>query len=276
MMTYDEQLQYYSDLLIIQYRGKAKAQATIQVLGAEALCDNIALQIQDAFDLETAIGVQLDVVGKYANVQRNVLTFTGGVTLNDSDFRTLIKLALADNSCKGSLKDIEDLLFQYFGNSILIFDNADMTLSYFFNAAIGSLDLLEAFVNLDLLPRPTGVALSSLIYAVGLDNYFAFSSYYVPWPSGVSGFNSYYDGTTAFTGTTHIGTMVIDGIADTSILTVGDAIGGLGVGPGTFIASIDSGTQITTTKNSLANHTGATLFMQALGPWIDYDNVISF
>lgn len=275
-MTYEEQLQYYADLLIIQYRGKPKAQAMVQALAREALCDNLALAVQNAFGLDGAVGAQLDIVGKYAGVVRNVLTFTGGTVLDDADFRTLIRLAIAKNVCKGSLLDIETLLKQYFGNSMLVFDNANMTLSYFFNANIGTLALLEAFVLLDLLPRPTGVGLASLIYAVGLDNYFAFSSYYTPWPTGVSGFTSYYDGTTAFTGTTHSGTKIIDSIADTSILHAGDAITGLGIDTETFIDTIDSGVQITTTKNSLGNHTGASLFTQPLSPWINYGNIISF
>lgn len=191
-MTYNELLNYYADLLIIQYRGKPKAQATLMALAREALIDNLPLKIQEAFGLEDAVGKQLDMIGKYAGVVREILTFTGGATLNDSDYRKLVKLAMARNSCQGSLKDIDDLLKEFFGNAIIAFDNKDMGLSYFFNANLGSVQLAEAFVQLDLLPRPMGVQLSSLIYAGDLENVFGFGSYYAP-PFEVSGMQTYDD-----------------------------------------------------------------------------------
>lgn len=285
-MTYDEQLQYYADLLIIQYRNQPRAQATIQALARQALCDNIAIKIRDAFNLDDAIGVQLDIVGKYANVSRDVLTFSGGTSLDDNDFRTLIRLALVVHNCSGSLKDIDDILSTYFGNSVTLFDNTNMTLGYFFNANIGSLPLIEAFVKLDLLPRPMGVRLSSLIYAVGLDNVFGMGSYDAP-PFAVSGLTSYYGDTIATTGDVTSGSKIVINIPDTSILTAGDAIGGGGIdwnqdgpppaaGAGTFIDTIDSPTQITLTKNAIATVTTANLYTQVKSPWLNYENVVSF
>lgn len=276
-MTYEEQLQYYADLLIIQYRGQARAQATIQAVARQALVDNIPITIENAFDLDTAIGVQLDTLGLYVGVTRQALTFTGGVNLDDDDFRQLIRMAIATNTCKGSLQDIETLLSNFFGNAIQVFDNADMTLSYFFNASIGSLALLEAFVVEGFLPKPLGVGLASLIYAVGLDNYFAFSSAYRAWPTGVSGFRSAYDvGTLYFTGNTTNGSKVITSIPDTSILTEGDPISGAGIATSSFIDTIDSPTQIHITVNATATATGADLVSQSLAPWINIDDIISF
>lgn len=177
-MTYEEQLQYYADLLIIQYRSQPRAQATIQALARESLIDNLPLTLQDCFNLDSAVGAQLDVLATFANVQRQILTFEGGATLTDDELRTLIYLALARAGCQGSLKDIDDLLLHFFGNAIQAFDNANMQMGYFFNSSFGSLALAEAFVRLDLLPRPMGVGLSSLIYAGNLTNVFGMCSYY--------------------------------------------------------------------------------------------------
>lgn len=73
-MNYKEilkQLQeYYSRLLIIQYNGKKKAKATIELM-ANLIWSNMALmQIRDAFDWKTAKGVQLDIIGKWVGVSR--------------------------------------------------------------------------------------------------------------------------------------------------------------------------------------------------------------
>lgn len=196
-MTYDDQIQYYANLLIIQYRNLPKAQATVQVLARDALIDNLPISVRDAFVNGLAVGKQLDVIGKYAGVSRNILTFTGGVVLGDLDFQTLINLAFARNSCQGSLKNIDDLLLAFLGNALVCFDHLNMTMGYFFNSSFGSLALAEAFVKLDLLPRPTGVQLSSLIYGGNLLNVFGWGSYTAA-PFQVSGFQSYgvYDSTT--------------------------------------------------------------------------------
>ena len=278
-MTYDEQLQYYSDLLIIQYKGQPKAQATVQAVARQALCDNIAITIRDSFGVDTAIGVQLDVIGKYAGVTRNVLTLTGGLTLSDDDFRTLIYMALARKSCQGSLYSIDLILQTFFGNSITVFDHADMTMGYFFNADIGTVALLEAFVRLDLLPRPMGVSLSSLIYAVGITNVFGFGSYFAP-AFQVSGMTNYLGSTKNFTGTTTSGSAVMTGIPSTSTLTVGWKIGGHGIdpegaGPGNSILSIDSSTQITMKYNANLSGSGYTFYSQVPSPWLNYGNTIT-
>lgn len=284
-MTIDEQAQYYADLLALQYRGLPKAQATMQALARQALCNNLAIQVRDAFNIDpdlgdVAVGAQLDIIGKYAGVSRSVLTFTGGVTLTDEDFLTLIYFALTLNSGDGSLKSIETILFSYFGNGITVFDNQNMELSYFFNASIGSLALLEAVVLLDLLPRPTGVGLGSLIYAVGLDNYFAFSSYYRAWPpSGLSGFNSYYTPETLlFTGDTHSNTTIdnIVGIDATVDLVEGEPIKGAGVPNSTYVATIVGPTEITITNPATATAAAANLVAQPQAPWINVDDRIDF
>lgn len=61
---------YYANLLIIQYNGRPKAQATIKMLVDLLFANVILLQIRDAFDWKTAIGTQLDIIGKWEGVDR--------------------------------------------------------------------------------------------------------------------------------------------------------------------------------------------------------------
>jgi hypothetical protein len=63
---------YYGSRLAIQYRGQPKAQATIQLLTKQAMGDLMIQDVQDAWDLATAVGPQLDTVGKYIGLSRNV------------------------------------------------------------------------------------------------------------------------------------------------------------------------------------------------------------
>lgn len=63
-------LDYYANLLIIQYNGKSKAQQTIRLLCAMLLAELLVFQIRDAFDWKTAVGEQLDIIGNWVGVSR--------------------------------------------------------------------------------------------------------------------------------------------------------------------------------------------------------------
>ena len=66
----EELLKYYANLLIIQYNGKPKAQATIELLTNIMFSNLILIQIQNAFDWKVAVGNQLDIIGKWVGVTR--------------------------------------------------------------------------------------------------------------------------------------------------------------------------------------------------------------
>jgi len=68
--TVEDLVNYYTNLLIIQYHDKPKAQATIQLLGETMLANGVLLDVQNGYDVDTAVGVQLDVIGKYVGVDR--------------------------------------------------------------------------------------------------------------------------------------------------------------------------------------------------------------
>lgn len=62
-MTTQELIDYYANLLILQYIGQPRAYATIQALVEPTIMDQLPITVQNAFDLETAVGAQLDTIG---------------------------------------------------------------------------------------------------------------------------------------------------------------------------------------------------------------------
>lgn len=189
-MTLDEIVEYYVNLLIIQYRDKIKARATIDLSVRPVLMDLLPLDVESAFGIDDAEGDQLDVLGKYAGVQRSNRDFSGPVILDDTNFRQLIKMKLIQNNSGSSLADIQGLIADYFPTTLRVFDFQNMRLGYYFDSSAGSLTLAEIFVREQMLPKPMGVQLASLIYITDLDNIFGFRTYSLP-PVNVSGFNSY-------------------------------------------------------------------------------------
>lgn len=71
-MTLADKIAYYVDKLVLQYRTKSKARATLAIVLKQAMADDVASAIGAGFDVETAVGAQLDVIGKYAGVSRNI------------------------------------------------------------------------------------------------------------------------------------------------------------------------------------------------------------
>lgn len=201
-MTIQELIDYYANLLILQYLGKPKAYATIQTLVTPVIMDQdpstgvaLPVAVQDAFNVtgdSPAEGVQLDVIGDYAGVTRYGYVLGQPITLNDTDFLTLIQLAIIKNGSGSSLYDIQTLLHQFFPNEVLVFDYQNMQMSYLVSTAIGSLDLVELAIANGLLPKPMGVELASVIYAPVVITFFGFRTYVLP-GYNVTPFNSYTD-----------------------------------------------------------------------------------
>jgi hypothetical protein len=190
-MTTQELIEYYASLLIIQYRNKPKAVATIETVAKLALIDQLPLSVQNAYSIGSAVGVQLDILGKYVGVTRNGFGFFAQpITLNDIDFATLIRLAIMSNNSGSSLADIQNLLFTFFPGQILVIDHKNMHMSYLINFSLGSNNLIQLLVTEDLLPRPMGVGITVVIYAANVTKFFGFQTYEVG-PSNVSPFNTY-------------------------------------------------------------------------------------
>lgn len=195
-MTTQELINYYANLLIFQYVGSTSNYAAIQTLVSPVIMDQLPTQVMNAFNLmgaDPAEGVQLDVLGKYAGVGRTGNGFNGPITLSDSDYLSLIRMAIVQNNSGSSLADIQNLLNGFFPNQILAFDYANMRMSYLVNSSIGSVDLMQLFINNNLLPKPMGVQLAVVIYSPVIDTYFGFCQYELPVNNFVSPFNTYED-----------------------------------------------------------------------------------
>lgn len=189
MSTTQEIIDYYANLLILQYIGKPKAYATIQALVTPIAMDRLPFAVQSAFELETAVGAQLDVIGKYAGVSRSGVGLQGQpIVLDDADFTALIKVAIIRNMAGSSLAIIQELLHNYFPNEIFVYDPQNMSLNYLISSTVGTQDLVQMFVVQKLLPKPMGVQLASVIYLPSLE-IFGMSDYIIPlslWNSGTT------------------------------------------------------------------------------------------
>ena len=182
----------YSDLLIWQYRNKPKAVSTIKLFESIIGQGFVDLyRLQDVLNIETAIGHQLDLVGKHVGQFRvingyqlrkffgfrnslNGLGFSqkrngGGqwyrrrdpladsVKLSDVDYRFLIKCRILKNYQTGTLPNLIEACRFIFGEGCHIVDNYDMTVTVSIPSKNTSDFKKFAINHLDILPRQAGV-----------------------------------------------------------------------------------------------------------------------
>ena len=194
--TLQDVVRFYQDRLILQYRGLPKASATIAILVKQAVCDYITAQLQTAFDVATAVGPQLDILGKYVGVVRTIgpvasvttygmeryggggnpngflryngTTNTGVVwmrygysqqnvtALTDAAFRVVIQLKILLNVNDGTLATIMAYLETFFPGQITLVDNANMSLTYTVSPSVP----LAISTITPFLPKPMGVGIT--------------------------------------------------------------------------------------------------------------------
>ena len=199
-MTQLEQIQaataYYSSLLVLQFRGLPRADATTQLLTKQGIADMLFSQFGPAFDLSLAVGPQLDILGEYIGVPRNIgspaaqpyygyaLSGGGGNThgltssvadvntdgifyqttgqgqentaLSDTAYAFILQLKVIINSSDGTLASIQNYLAMFFQNIVFVVDNADMTLTYFVSVNCP----VPVSVLTGYLPKPMGVGIT--------------------------------------------------------------------------------------------------------------------
>lgn len=71
-MTTEELLTYYASLLIMQYYSKPRAVATVKAFVEPLVADQVADAVYLAYDVDTAVGDQLDVLAGYRGLTRLV------------------------------------------------------------------------------------------------------------------------------------------------------------------------------------------------------------
>ncbi|MFV0241374.1 MAG: DUF2612 domain-containing protein [Lacrimispora sphenoides] len=134
-----------------------------------------------AFDLDTAVGKQLDVIGEYVGVPR-LLNFQpvsiDSALLTDSFYRLLIKARISLNNWDGTTANVkqiwQDLFPEY---DIDVIDNQDMSILIHVTG-LGSLFENEVIQHGYINPKPMGVLINytaefrldlhARVYAVGL------------------------------------------------------------------------------------------------------------
>lgn len=181
-----ELIEYYRNLLIIQYSVLEKAPAHIRALIDVIMFFDLMIEVRDAYDIDTAVGVQQDILGKYLGIDRNIPV--SPFVLSDTDYRFYQRLKIIQNNSNHSTKSIVELVFQIFGTDLLFFDRYNMSIAYIFPVAVEALVITAK--DLGLLPKPAAVGLS-VSFTVDITNIFGYKKYGTAGPAWAISYKRY-------------------------------------------------------------------------------------
>jgi hypothetical protein len=154
---------YYQRLLTSQYQapGSPKLNAFLYVLLKKF--DDVSqclVKFDTAFDIDSAIGQQLDALGTVAGASRTVgFQPSGGVSpvLDDATYRLYIKAKIAQNQWDGTVTSLYAIWKYLFpSGNIVIADQQNMTAIIFITGSFTSI-IQDLITNGYIVPRPEGV-----------------------------------------------------------------------------------------------------------------------
>ena len=157
---------FYLDLVTSEHRTKPKYTAWLEVLltpFVEAI--NLNDEIKKAFDLNTAVGVQLDILGKIL-VQPRMMDFqpTDGSSplLNDDNYRIILKAKVVKNQWKGTINNFYNfwkVLFKKSLSNIYLIDTQNMEPVVVIWSSQVTPIIEDFLVHGLIVPKPAGLGL---------------------------------------------------------------------------------------------------------------------
>lgn len=158
-------IQRYLDKVTHQYRVQPNFMRTLRAILWSV--DGIHTSVQDLpdrFDVWTAVGEQLDILGQLVGIGRQIpaLDIPGyDPVLTDDLYRILIMAKIAQNQWNGTNETFQQMLDDTIGKWVgaVYKDNQDMTITFSMEGTIDPV-LIELINRGIIMPKPDGVGMN--------------------------------------------------------------------------------------------------------------------
>lgn len=153
----------YLDLITSEHRNKPKFISWVSAL-LDKVDDavNVTNNIPSAFDINNAVGVQLDVDGQLIGRSRYLpfqLPDGTSPVLDDQNYRVALKAKVAINQWDGTVPQVYETWKDLFPDAqLMITDNQDMTMKATIRGSLGLQSVFLVTVGY-IIPKPSGVRL---------------------------------------------------------------------------------------------------------------------
>lgn len=153
-------IQTYLDLISPEHKGQPNLEAWLTaVLGTCDDAQDLLTELVSDFDIDSAIGLQLDAIGSVLGISRT-LDFTpvsGSSVLSDDNYRFVLKAKIMGNQWDGTRLAYEAMVVKILCGKAVLVDNSNMTLDVALILDASTTYLAELLQNGYLLPTPAGV-----------------------------------------------------------------------------------------------------------------------
>lgn len=162
----------YAALITSEHKGKPNFVAAVE-LYASASCDLQATlgSVPGLLDIDVAVKTQLDEVGLWVGFGRYIFVPTlGTVTLNDDDYRILLRAKILANHWDGQNASLQVILANLFpGTGITLFavDNQDMSMDIYVTGGSLTSTQLALIKSGLIIPKPEGVRINGVVIITG-------------------------------------------------------------------------------------------------------------
>lgn len=183
-------VEYYQSLVTSEHQNSPKYMAWLgAMIEPLTVIQSVIENLINDFDVDTAVGKQLDIVGQWVGISRILkeeligVYFTwdvddlgwdsgvwqspddpdsGLIVLPDDIYRTLIKAKIVHNHWNGSINGLYDIWDVVFGNNpdapvLIIQDNQDMSMDYIFSVNVLGIVEQELAMTGQYFIKPEGV-----------------------------------------------------------------------------------------------------------------------
>lgn len=181
-------LQYYLSLLTSEWQATTKfLEWTATLLTPLVDLQSAALAMYAFFDIDNAIGAQLDALGTLVGAGR-LMPFqpSDGVSpiLDDPTYRILLKAKIAQNQFNGQIDSLYAIWSQLFpGGRVIFIDNMDMTATVILAASFTSI-VQDMITNGLIVPRPQGVQYTYAFATLPIFGFDLDGTYVAGWDTG--------------------------------------------------------------------------------------------
>lgn len=178
----------YLDLITSEYYNKPKFyKTTEELLNLASKSAEVLSNFWEYFNLNTAVGNQLDVLGMYLNITRSLPVDSEEIPaiLPDETFRIVLKSRVLQYRWDGSIQGLYDIISSLYPNMVIwLQDNADMSYTVFVMTDVFDEYVAELFLLGYILPKPAGIKVNYVLYERPFFTWDESTEHYKGWDEG--------------------------------------------------------------------------------------------
>lgn len=179
----------YLQLITSQYAMKPKFNAMVQAyLDMVSPAVDCLNSFNEIFNLDDAVGDQLDILGSYVALTRELPVSDPDIPsiLDDELFRTVIKARILSNFWDGTIEQWSEIIKEMFPlASYNIIDNQDMSVQIIMIDPSASMTMVALLFNGYIVPKPAGVKVNWTIQDKALFSWDTDTAFLKGWEEGI-------------------------------------------------------------------------------------------